>query len=166
HSPAVAELVLMAFPIIVVLDRTGQVPACLADRLADRLWQLFGKLKTPIGQRDFYPLLAVTREDQAVPALVGMDAPTPVGGLVVLGFQDDGQVLLNLALNHPEPPELNLAGGELEQLALVADGDVSSLSGIRIDCRTLTFPQIPLRCDPLIVEHDGVLPARLPVSAR
>ena len=54
------------------------------------------------------------------------------------------EVLLDLALDDTEPAEVRPCRCELEELVLVADGDIPALLRVRVDGRALALPQVPL----------------------
>ena len=124
---------------------------------------MVSKFRTPIHQRQGDALLPVPREDQPVPALVGVDPPSAVVGLIMLRLQNDGYVLLNLSLDDTKPPEMRFAQGKLEEFVPVSDRDVAGLPSIGIDRGTITPPQIPFRGDALFVQGGRAASCQLPL---
>src|SRR5690606_22146809 len=73
--PPVAELVLEPLPVLLVLNLSSQVPARCHDGLTDGRRHLFRELKAPVGKRDRVPLYTTAGEEEAVSALVRVNAP-------------------------------------------------------------------------------------------
>jgi hypothetical protein len=92
-----------------------------------------------------------------MPALIGVDAPPPVRRREVLRLEHDRQVRLDLALDDAEPAEVRLVVRDVEELAVVADGDVPAATRVRVDVRPLALPEVPLGDDAAAAELEQVL---------
>src|SRR5262249_45590742 len=84
ERPAVAKLVLQALPVLLVLDGPSLLAPCCANGSEDGVGQVLGELQPPVGDGDVSTLVTAAREDQAVPALVRMHAPSAVACLIEL----------------------------------------------------------------------------------
>src|SRR5215510_2641774 len=90
-----------------------------------------------------------------------MDAPSAVVVLVEVWLENDCEILLDLTLDDAERAEVDLVGCDMEQLALVADGDVAGPLRVRVDGGALALPEIPLDDHTILYEHQQAVVGKL-----